>query len=276
MFILYICAGFMFGSFINALLWRIYIQDKTHGSTKKLNFNSSIFTGRSVCVHCKHQLSIIDLIPLISWFLVKGKCRYCQKPISKQYPIVELTTATLFFISYLSWPKPIENLEILKFGLWLLILTLLIALFVYDLNWMILPNRLVFTAAIFAIIYAVISLIQLDFFSTATLSLISSVLVASGLFYLIFHISNGKWIGGGDVKLGIVLGLILGSPLNSALMIMIASFAGSFIAGCLLIFKKLTIKTHIPFGPLLIFATFVVLHWGNIIINWYNNLLIPV
>src|SRR5882762_114793 len=98
--------GLCFGSFVNAAVWRIYAQEQV--KSKKLQVkkstNLSIVNGRSVCPHCEHELAAKDLMPVFSWLSLGGKCRYCKKPISRQYPLVELLTAVLFVFSYLYWP----------------------------------------------------------------------------------------------------------------------------------------------------------------------------
>src|SRR5690606_15326595 len=95
--------GLIFGSFVNALVYRLHEQSaqgkkqRTKGKVK--NKQLSISKGRSICVHCKHELAWYDLIPVLSWLLLRGKCRYCHKPISRQYPVVELVTAAIFALS---------------------------------------------------------------------------------------------------------------------------------------------------------------------------------
>ena len=96
--------GLCAGSFVNALVWRLHEQKRSKKADKKL----SILNGRSMCVHCRHELTWYDLIPLFSWLLLRGKCRYCKKPISWQYPIVELATAAVFVLSYIFWPNPVN------------------------------------------------------------------------------------------------------------------------------------------------------------------------
>ena len=92
--------GLCFGSFINAFVFRLH--EKTNKQYS--NINLSIVNGRSICPNCKHELIPLDLVPIVSWLLLKGKCRYCSKSISAQYPLVEFTTALLFLCSYIYWP----------------------------------------------------------------------------------------------------------------------------------------------------------------------------
>jgi prepilin signal peptidase PulO-like enzyme (type II secretory pathway) len=283
-----IFTGLCFGSFINALVWRIHEQTKLgqrvrgKGQSKKHQLNSqhltynpgalSILKGRSMCPHCHHPLEVRDLIPVISWLSLKGKCRYCHKPIAIQYPLIELLTASAFLLSYAWWPLNYSLAGTTLFGVWLCALVLLIALAVYDLKWMILPDRLVFPLIGISAVFAAVKLIGFDSLSGVDLlALVSSVTIASGLFYILYIVSKGEWIGGGDVKLGVALGLLLARPDASLLMIFLASLIGSVIAIPLLIQGKST-KLKLPFGPLLIVATILVFWWNEPIIHWYTTL----
>lgn len=257
--------GLCFGSFVNALVWRIHKQSK---AGKKNKDKYSISKGRSMCVDCGHILSAKDLVPIFSWMSQKGKCRYCKKPISWQYPVVEVATALLFVASYVFWPNEFGGWETLSFAIWLSALVGLIALFVYDLRWMLLPNRVVFPLIWVGIASVSISVLQ----EKSIMPVVDAglaVLVGGGLFYVLFQVSNGKWIGGGDVKLGFVLGLLVGLPLQTALMLFIASILGTIVTIPLLATKKVGPKTRIPFGPFLITATIIVCLFGHDIADWY-------
>src|ERR1039458_1315039 len=120
--------GLCMGSFINALVWRLHEQSvKTLKPTRtkktwllrSSSDNLSIVHGRSMCPNCRHELSTRDLVPVFSWLALKGKCRYCNKPISLQYPLVELATVLLFIASYLWWPVTLSGAQISIFVLWL-------------------------------------------------------------------------------------------------------------------------------------------------------------
>ena len=110
--------GLCFGSFVNALGWRLHKQL----NAKKPNPDLSILKGRSMCPHCGHTLSAVDLLPVVSWLSLGGKCRFCRKPISWQYPVVEMVTAVLFLVSYIYWPFTLNGVESIVFGSWLVML----------------------------------------------------------------------------------------------------------------------------------------------------------
>ncbi len=279
-----IVIGLCLGSFVNALVWRLHIQQemdsKLDKNTKSVNrflfrFKTdnpySIINGRSMCPHCHHELAIFDLIPVISWVLLRGKCRYCDKPISWQYPVVELLLMSLFVVSFLLWPMGFNSLGQFSFVIWLAILTGFVALAVYDLKWFLLPDRIVYPLiglAIFEVLW------KATFFGegwNVITQAFWAVLAIAGTFYLIYVVSNGKWIGFGDVKLAIVLGLIVANPFRALLIIFIASIIGSVIATPLLLRGKAKMSSQIPFGPYLLTAVVLVVIFGNDFVNWYNS-----
>ena len=226
-----------------------------------------------MCPKCKHALAWHDLIPVISWLMLGGRCRYCKKSISAQYPLVELALALVFVSSYVFWPGSSFN-----HGQWLLLATWLIssvgllALAVYDLKWMLLPNRIIYpTLAVAALGTLTYTIFFSDNIGKSFLLWISSLAIASGIFYLLFIISNGKWIGFGDVRLGLVIGTLLAKPQYSLLMIFIASVLGTLVALPDLLRHKKTLASRLPFGPLLITATFIVVLFGPSLLDHYKT-----
>lgn len=266
--------GLCLGSFVNALVWRLHgqatEQDKKIPNKHHLS-QLSVFKGRSMCPNCKHQLATKDLVPLVSWLMLKGRCRYCGKSISLQYPLVELATALLFIASYVWWPVALSGSQIGIFVLWLLLLVGLTALIVYDLRWLLLPNRIIYPLGFVALIMAGIKVAVAEKPAIAFLNLILAVAVGGGIFYVLFQISSGKWIGGGDVKLGWLLGLIAGTPARSLLLIFLAALIGSLCSLPLLVTNRLKRTSTIPFGPFLILAVIIVQLFGASIILWYQQ-----
>jgi leader peptidase (prepilin peptidase)/N-methyltransferase len=269
--------GLCLGSFVNALVWRLHEQDIE--SSKKKPSKSylkdlSISKGRSMCPDCHHTLSTIDLVPVLSWVSLRGKCRYCHKPVSKQYPVVELTTMGLFVLSYLYWPVAFTHAQVVFFILWLVLLVGFMALIVYDLRWMLLPDRIVFPLGVVAAAMALITISTNARPSHAALSVALAVAVGGGIFYLLYQISGGRWIGGGDVKLGWLLGLVVATPAKAMLFIFIAAVAGSAITLPMLASGCMKRTSNIPFGPFLIAGAVVSLLIGTRILDWYQNMLI--
>lgn len=265
--------GLCLGSFVNALVWRMHQQALPASKrTKKVSSEElSIAKGRSVCTHCGHTLSASDLIPVLSWVSLRGKCRYCKGSISWQYPAIELTTAALFIFSYVAWPEELKGLEIASFGLWLMCLTGLMALLVYDLRWMLLPNRIIFPLYAVAAAFVLVNT-GIEQSVQPILGALGGVVVGGGIFYLLFQVSQGSWIGGGDVKLGFLLGAFLLSPLEAAVMLFIASLLGTLLTVPLLASKKLNRKSRIPFGPFLIVGGIITMLYGVDLLDWYTSL----
>lgn len=267
--------GLCLGSFVNALVWRVHEQSKSKKKRVASDSQLSLSKGRSMCPECQHLLNWTDLIPVVSWLSLKGRCRYCHKPIAVQYPIVELSTALLFVLSYIYWPQSLIGLEVMIFSLWLLILTGLMALIVYDARWMLLPNRIVFPLTGLGAVLAILRLIKSDNLVIELMNLVGAVLIGGGIFYMLYQGSKGKWIGGGDVKLGWLLGLLVATPTGSFMVIFIAATLGTIVALPGLFLKRLKASSEIPFGPFLIVATIIVLLFSAQIIDWYNKILYP-
>lgn len=260
--------GLCLGSFVNALVYRLHWQEN-HSKKAKKAPKYSIISGRSLCPHCKHELVAKDLIPVFSWVQLRGRCRYCKKPISWQYPLVELMTAGLFVASYVWWPTSLsESEQIISFVVWLICLTGFVSLTLYDIKYQILPNKIIFPLifiAIFGITFEAILTESLQPINSATLG----ALVGGGLFYVLFQISNGAWIGGGDVKLGFLLGLLVGGGWMALFMLFLASLLGTLYSAPLMLTGKLQAKARIPFGPFLIAAAVIVKLFGADIQDWY-------
>lgn len=252
--------GLCLGSFVNALVWRLHER-------------KDWVSGRSQCPNCSHKLSTLDLIPVLSWLALKGRCRYCKKPISKQYPFVEILTGLWFASSFYYWPTSLNTVggDALFTG-WLIASVGLIALLVYDHKWMILPSNIIYSSLAFAVIAQFIYLFdQSSSVSHDLLNWFFSLLVASGIFFVLHEFSKGQWIGFGDVRLGLLIGTLLATPQKSLLMIFIASLTGSISAIPRAFTKKKVLSTRFAYGPFLIISTWFVVLFGQQIIDWYLN-----
>ncbi len=261
--------GLSFGSFVNALVWRL--RELEHVRSKAKRKALSPLTGRSMCTHCSHELSAFDLVPVFSWLLLGGKCRYCRKSIGWQYPFVELLTASLFVLFFVYWPYQLTGLSWIAFAVWLLLATNMIALLVYDQKWLELPDKLVISASLLAVAFSGALFADGDVSAHYLLKAISGGAVLFALFYVLFQVSKGAWIGGGDVKLAPALGLLAGSALNALLLLFIASLLGTIIAIPSLVKGKSKKSIKLPFGPLLIFGLFVVILFGRELTSWYAS-----
>ncbi|MDO8530209.1 MAG: prepilin peptidase [bacterium] len=250
--------GLSVGSFLNVVILRLQKEEK--------------LTGRSYCPHCKHMLAWTDLIPVASFLWLGGKCRYCHKKISGQYPLVEISTAAVFLL--IANQVGIFDLTRLFF-LWY-IASVLIVIFVYDLKHYIIPDKILFPAIIITFAYHLV----FNFYALFSHFLWAGLL-ASGFFASIYFISKGAWMGFGDVKLAVLLGLLLGFP-NILLGLFLAFFFGAIIGmGAIFLNPstgsgqvKIGLKSEMPFAPFLILGTFIAMLWGEEIIGWYLHFLI--
>ena len=242
------------GSFVSMLIYRIH--------NKK-----SIF-GRSVCEKCNKELSAIELIPIFSWLFLRGKCKKCHKKIDKYIPLIEITTAIFFAVSFWFWPwgDGVYYLEIIKFALWLLILAGLTALLFFDLRYKKLPNKILFpTMAISAIFFVITSIIiEQNGYSNSLIQLLLAMIPIAGVYGLIFLLSKGKLIGFGDVKLGIVIGFLLTWQATVAVLFL-ANILAFLILLPLLLLGIIKSDKQIPFGQYLIIATIIVFFLTKII-----------
>lgn len=260
--------GLCIGSFLNAWLWRLHRDE-------------SIIGRRSYCPKCLKQIGNWDLIPVLSFFFLGGKCRWCRQKISWQYPLVELAVGFLYVISF--------KIADLKFDLTTVIgqaylflywycLIILIVVFVFDLKYYLILDRVVWPAT--ALIF-VINLIL----GRSSADLFSGAIIASGFFglqYLLpslgrkltgkkYRLFQTEWIGLGDVTLGVLLGIMLGWQLT-ILTLFLAYLLGAGISIILLAFGKKKLDSQLPFGSFLAPAAIIALLWGDQILDWYWKL----
>ena len=247
--------GLIIGSFLNCVIYR-------------LEEGKSFLKGRSFCPDCGHVLGFLDLVPVFSFIFLKGKCRYCGKRISWQYPLVELATGVIFLLVSI-----IFGVRSFGYIYYLLISSLLIIVFVYDLKHYIIPDGVIYTAIIASFLYNIVySFLTIGSFQFFLQSLLAALL-ASGFFLLIVLISKGKWMGVGDIKLALLMGLFLSWP-NIIIALFSAFFIGAVIGVGLIILKKKGLKSEVPFGPFLVTGTFLSLFWGSGILAWYFSLIL--
>lgn len=242
--------GLTVGSFLNCVIFRLDIEGK------------SALNGRSFCLYCKHKLAWFDLIPIISFLVLKGRCRYCHKKISWQYPLVELFTALLFVLIF-DFYFPISGLFNLISLIYLLVIScFLVIIFVYDLRKFLILDKVIYPAIFLVIVYNLYNVHHLVYNS------FPAAIGATLFFLAIFLISKGKWLGFGDVKLIFFLGLLLGFP-NILITLFLSSTIGAVIGIGLIALGKKTMKSEVPFAPFLVVASFIAMLWGNLMVDWY-------
>ena len=247
--------GTIIGSFLNVLIVR---------------YNTGLgLLRRSFCFSCERELSWYELIPIVSFFLQKGRCRRCGAKISWQYPLVEISTGVLFVVIFwslgLNWLIGMGIFGFAKLAFLFYIVSALIVILVYDLKHYEIPDKVLFPAIGITIVFQAITN------SSQILNYLLAIFIGAGFFFTIFLISKGKWMGFGDVKLAILMGLLLGYP-NILSALFVAFFLGAIIGVILMLFKKKGLKSEIPFGPFLVLGTLLAHFFGNSLIQWYLNL----
>ena len=225
-------------------------------------------TGRSRCEHCKHVLGFFDLIPLLSFAALRGRCRYCKNPLSWQYPIVELSTG-LFFVAL----SPIVNqpLGLISYGLLMISVSALIAVFITDFSAQVIFDQTLWVAVIGAVLYR-LSLLTTNY---SLFSILYDFLGALGVYLslqAVRLVTKKRGMGEGDPPLGFAAALLVGFP--AALVELFLAFVGGGAVGAGLVLSgKNKLKDRIAFGPFLVIAVFATLFFGEQIWNWYLSVL---
>lgn len=251
--LLLFCLGLVFGSFLYAWLCR------TRAGT-------SIGRGRSVCDSCAKTLVWYELIPVISFLVLRGRCGGCKKRIASTHLWVELSLGVLFIlVGYVHNIHQAPQLTLLLVRD-LAVMFFLVAIFVYDALYKEIWDKWTTIPAVFFFFFSLV-------YQFHTLkSMLLGVVVGAGFFLLQYLISKGTWIGGGDIRLGIFMGVVLGWP-NILLGLLIAYVLGGIGGTLLLVTKKRAFASEIAFGTYLAVGTAISLLWGSEIISWYLGLL---
>ncbi len=221
-----------------------------------------VAVGRSQCPHCCRKLSWWENIPLFSYFFLGKRCRTCKKRIPAYYPLVEFFTGVLFLHAYATiiqhyasgWIFLVRELTILS---------VLIIIFLSDVLY-----RIIWPSVIWfgLIIVLVINLLLKQDIS----SMIIGFLVGGGFFLFQYLVSNGKWIGGGDVRMGAMMGVWLGWP-SILIALLIAYFAGAIFGITMILIGKKKWASAVAFGPYLVMATFLAHYFGQSIIQYLQS-----
>jgi len=263
--------GLCFGSFANVLIFRI----------KNIKDKKSIFFTRSFCPKCKTKLGVFDLIPFFSWFFLCAKCRYCKKSISSQYPIVELIMGIVFSFVFYFYTINEKTTAFLVFALFLSFVLVVIS--VYDILYFEIMDEIILPYIL--IVFLLILIAQFSdkmLFLPSVLFSFYGFLIPTAFFMTQIIISNGKWIGGGDLRMGVLMGIILG-PMKTIVALFLSYLLGSIISIIILTFIKFKsssvsvnlkelFKTKIPFLPFLSVGTFFSFFYSEEIIAIYKSI----
>jgi len=268
--IFYIAAFFIFGAIVGSFLNVVVLR---HGTGRGLE-------GRSGCMSCAKKLRWYELVPIFSWSLQSGRCRGCGSKVSAQYPLVEFFTGLLFVYGlYILFPalNGLDQLwqinipsifELITGAFLLFALATLMAINVYDLKHMIIPDKWSAFFAVSALVFSSVYWFSspLDLFTTqAGLMHLLAGPILFIPFWFLWFISKGAWIGLGDGKLAIGIGWLLGLTLGLT-AIVVSFWIGAVVGVLLLLITRLvnrsgriTMKSEIPFGPFLILGTLLTL-----------------
>ncbi len=244
--ILLFLLGACVGSFLNVVIFRV-------------NKGNSFIKGRSKCVNCKKTIAWYDLIPIISFVILFGKCRKCGAKLSLQYPIVEFLTAVLFVFGGFIFAPGIYLV------LYFFVVCFFILLFVFDICSYIVPDTISLPA--------IVCIFALNYFATRSfVSLAIGGVFGASWFLFQFLVSRGRWVGGGDIRLGAIMGVLLGHPLIW-LGLMVSYMSGSVIALFLIALKRKKMESRLPFATILLPATFFTWIFGERMWDWYVSFL---
>lgn len=222
--------GAIVGSFLNALLFRY-------------NTGLSVLKGRSKCMRCGHTLAAIDLVPILSYMSLHGRCRYCHTRISWQYPLVEAAAAVLAIMTYVLHPEPGV------FAFWLAVHLVLLFIFVYDLRHKIIPWSASLVLMALAGGYLIVQ-------QPPLYDVLAGVVLALPLF-LFSAVSRGTWMGWGDAPLELSVGSLLGLTMGLSALFM-AFWLGALVGiGLIVAAKGYRMRSEIPFAPFLIAGAWI-------------------
>ena len=245
--VIFLFSGLMIGSFLNVLIYRLRTVDT--------------IMGRSHCPYCKKMIRWYDNIPLFSFILLGAKCRDCEGKISWQYPVVEFFTGLIFAITGYYFFDQNLIYSYWETIFYLVVFSLFIVLFVYDWLYMEVPILIFWIILGIIVLKLVVSLylelgMGVSFFASELFYALLGGFGAWILFFSLVFFSKEKWMGWGDVYIGLLMGLLLGWP--GVLLGLLLSFClGSIYSIGLMMLKKVDSKTQVPFVPFIVLGTFI-------------------
>lgn len=255
--------GACIGSFLNVLIYR---TDKGEDWVR----------GRSHCENCGKLIHWYDNIPLLSYLMLRGKCRNCKKPIAKAHPIVEGLIGVLFvwwwLLGSLFFRLTEEPFVFVQPLFWLIVGVLLVYILVEDFTSQMISLWAMITLAVLAVLYR----FGLVLFGVMQVQDLLSTYIAAFLitafFYLLHVVTKGRGMGLGDVILAFPIVILVGWP-RAIVWLFLSFLLGALVGVVLLIIGKAKFRQHIAFGPFMVAATLITLIWGEAIWQWYSKFL---
>ena len=235
------------GSFLNVCIHRLPLRE-------------SVMWPSSRCPHCRAPLKPYDNIPVVSYLMLRGRCRSCGKAISMQYPIIELLTGILFFAAVILFDPPLLYQR-------LLFACAMVVLFVIDLEHRILPDVITLPGIVLGLIFSL-------FLPPGWLDSLIGLVVGGGSLWLLaeiyFRLRHEEGMGFGDVKMLAMIGAFLGWKLM-LLTLVLSSFIGSIVGVAMIVLKRGDMKYALPFGTFLAIGALVAAVAGDRIVSWYAS-----
>lgn len=239
--------GLLWGSFANVVIYRWPKRQ-------------DVIKTRSRCPQCKKNIKFYDNIPVLSWIFLLGKCRFCSQAISLRYPFVELLMGALFALLFYKFGFSWYLLELLFLCFGLVVVSFI------DWEHMVIPDIFSLTGIVLGLVGGALNP-EREFFDS-----LLGVLLGGGIFwitaYLYYLLKKHEGIGGGDIKLLAWIGAVLGWKAILPI-IFLSSLLGSVVGLTLICVKSKSSKEPLPFGPYIVFASFIMLFWGDSIRVWY-------
>lgn len=241
--------GLIIGSFLNVCIYRIPME-------------KSIAYPPSHCAKCNHNLSPLDLVPVISYIFLRGRCRYCSEKISMRYPLIESLNGILYLLVYLKFGLTLIALK------YCILVSILIVIGMIDYD-----TQFVYTSTtIFgAIVAGIFIIMQAIVYKTGIIDLVLGGVIGLGIIGLIVFLTKG--MGEGDIEIAAICGLFLGTK-GILLGLFLAIILGGIVGIIVLALKLKKAKEKIAFGPCIAIGSLISMLWGTELLNFYWNLLI--
>lgn len=278
--------GAVVGSYLVATIWRLRAADLAARTrlikAEQVEFDclvtqsglSEVTTKKdySRCLSCQQRLAWTDLIPIWSWLRGRGKCRYCRAPIGWLEFLTELAMGVLYAMTF--WL--LRNETWYMIGLWLMLLSVLALLFIYDLKWKLLPSAVLYLGVGLSVVFAIVQILTVALPSgLGWAEIITNYLMAwvclGGIYLLLTIISRGAWVGDGDWLIGTIVALVLADPRLSFMSLFVANLLGC-VAVVVMILKHGKLQANqktIPLGPLLILSLLLVLWIKDLALEFF-------
>ncbi len=240
-YIIFFISGLAVGSFLGVAAYRL---------PRKL----SIVRPSSYCPYCKRKIPFYDNIPLISFIILKGRCRYCKEKIGLSTLFIEVITGVLFVVNYFFFGLSLKTLA------GIVLCSVLVLISFIDIEFKVIPNVIVLPFTLVGLAFSIFPDLNRWWFPLAFSA-------GAFLFMFIIHLISPRGMGMGDVKLSLMIGAFLVRNVVTALFL--GFLSGAVYGLSLIIIKKKSLKHQVPFGPFISLGSIIALFWGNNILKWY-------